>query len=158
MSNFERAIIHILKHEGGYVFDPLDSGGETNFGISKRQYPNEDIKNLTKERAIFLYKRDYWRKYMDAMPYPIGAKLFDCSVNMGHKQANLLLQRAVGIIDDGVIGHHTLVAINEDNPKLLLNRYIRRIKDFYDKIIERKPSQIKFKKSWYHRAEWVPED
>ena len=47
----------VLKHEGGYVNDPTDLGGETNFGITKRFYPDVDIKNLTKEQAVEIYKR-----------------------------------------------------------------------------------------------------
>ena len=43
MSTFEQCIDHVLKHEGGYVDDPKDLGGETNFGISKRAYPELDI-------------------------------------------------------------------------------------------------------------------
>ena len=49
---FEEAVKSVLKHEGGYVNDPKDPGGETNFGISKRAFPDLDIKNLTEEDAI----------------------------------------------------------------------------------------------------------
>ncbi|KKK60142.1 hypothetical protein LCGC14_3027340, partial [marine sediment metagenome] len=52
MASFEKAIPIVLKHEGGYVHDKLDPGGETNFGISKRAYPMVDIKNLTQEQAV----------------------------------------------------------------------------------------------------------
>ncbi|MBI5843910.1 MAG: hypothetical protein HZB23_04475 [Deltaproteobacteria bacterium] len=48
-----------MAHEGGYVNDPADPGGETRFGISRRAYPNEDIKALTRERAAEIYYRDY---------------------------------------------------------------------------------------------------
>ena len=60
---FRKAIEVILKYEGGYVNDPNDLGSETNFGISKRSYPNVDIKNLTKEQAIEIYHRDWWVRY-----------------------------------------------------------------------------------------------
>ena len=46
----------------GYVNDPKDPGGETNYGISKRAYPDVDIKNLTEDGAKDIYKRDYWDK------------------------------------------------------------------------------------------------
>ena len=49
MVTFEEIIEEVLKHEGGYVHDSNDLGGETNFGITKRFYPYLDIKNLTKE-------------------------------------------------------------------------------------------------------------
>lgn len=43
--NFDLAFEIIIGHEGGYVNDPRDPGGETRYGISKRAYPNEDINN-----------------------------------------------------------------------------------------------------------------
>jgi hypothetical protein len=51
MSGFDEAVKMVLKHEGGYVNHPSDPGGETNFGISKRAYPEVDIANLTEEEA-----------------------------------------------------------------------------------------------------------
>lgn len=48
---FDDAVEIVLKHEGGYVNDKKDPGGETNMGISKRAYPHIDIKNLTKSDA-----------------------------------------------------------------------------------------------------------
>jgi lysozyme family protein len=33
---FEDCLARILKHEGGYVNDPLDSGGRTNLGVTQR--------------------------------------------------------------------------------------------------------------------------
>jgi len=52
---------HVLKREGGYVDDPTDRGGETKYGISKRSYPQLDIKNLTLEQALEIYRKDYWK-------------------------------------------------------------------------------------------------
>src|SRR5690606_2973445 len=60
---FLHAVEVVLEHEGGYVHDPHDPGGETKFGISKRQYPDLDIANLTREQAIEIYRRDWWDKY-----------------------------------------------------------------------------------------------
>ena len=48
---FEDAIEFVLLHEGGYSWDPKDPGGETRFGISKKSYPNLNIKNLTEEKV-----------------------------------------------------------------------------------------------------------
>ena len=48
---FEEIIDNVLESEGGYVNDKDDPGGETNMGISKRAYPDLDIKNLTREEA-----------------------------------------------------------------------------------------------------------
>ena len=50
-TTFDEIIDVVLHHEGGYVNDPKDPGGETNYGISKRAYPDVDIKNLTEDGA-----------------------------------------------------------------------------------------------------------
>jgi lysozyme family protein len=111
MKNFERALIFVLKWEGGYVNDPLDPGGETKFGISKRSYPDIDIKNMTLEGAGEIYKKDYWNKCKcGELPYTIAAVLFDSAVNMGVQRAVRLLQKAVGVPVDGVIGPQTINA------------------------------------------------
>ena len=62
LTSFDEIIEITLEHEGGYVHDPKDLGGETNFGIAGRFYPDVDIKNLTKEGAKDIYKKDYWDK------------------------------------------------------------------------------------------------
>ena len=82
MARFDMSIETILKHEGGYVNDPDDPGGETNFGISKRQYLKIDIASLTIEQAKMLYRQDYW-KYDEIISQPVATKVFDMAVNMG---------------------------------------------------------------------------
>lgn len=57
---FDKAIPTILRNEGGYVNNPTDPGGETNFGISKRSFPDVDIKNLTQEKAVAIYRSSFW--------------------------------------------------------------------------------------------------
>ena len=54
---FDEAFKLLIGHEGGHVNDARDPGGETKFGISKRVYPFEDIRNLTIERARAIYYR-----------------------------------------------------------------------------------------------------
>ncbi len=58
--SFDQALKFVLEREGGYVNDSSDPGGETKFGISKKAYPNLDIRNLTPELAGAIYKADYW--------------------------------------------------------------------------------------------------
>lgn len=106
---FEKAVALILKHEGGYVNDPRDPGGETNFGISKRAYPNEDIRALTVDRAKALYHRDYWQAVRgDDLPPALALPTFDMAVNAGTGTAIKLLQRTLGVTADGVLGPVTL--------------------------------------------------
>ena len=71
MADFNYAIKVILKHEGGWVSDPADPGGETNFGISMLIIGREKItdaelgvkytgpgwlKNMKVENASAIYK------------------------------------------------------------------------------------------------------
>ena len=118
LTTFNEIIEEILEHEGGYVNDPLDAGGETNFGIAKRFYPNVDIKNLTKEQAKKIYHQDYWRPAKcDAVPSHLRYIYFDMCVNFGRSGAVKVLQRAANaknrdkIEVDGGIGPATLKAI-----------------------------------------------
>ena len=59
--SFAKSLNFVLKWEGEYSNDPSDPGGETKYGISKRAYPELDIKSLTKEDAARIYYRDYWQ-------------------------------------------------------------------------------------------------
>lgn len=81
---FEEAVEIILKKEGGYSNNLKDPGGETNFGIAKRFYPTLDIKNLTREQAIQIYRKEYWSRIQaEAMPPYLRLMAFDCAVNQG---------------------------------------------------------------------------
>lgn len=111
MSSWERAIQFVLAYEGGYVNDPNDAGGETNFGISKRAYPSVDIKALTVDQAKDIYKKDYWAAVCaDQLPEPLSIAVFDCAVNQGVGVASRLLQLAVGATVDGKVGPKTIGA------------------------------------------------
>lgn len=98
--DFDTAFERVIGHEGGYVNDPRDPGGETKFGISKRSYPNEDIANLTIERAKEIYQRDFWTPLGDA-PAAVKFQVFDFAVNSGIQTAIRKLQAAIGVADDG---------------------------------------------------------
>jgi lysozyme family protein len=100
MIDFDKAFDRLVGHEGGYVNNPADPGGETNWGISKRSYPHIDIKNLTKEGAKEIYRRDFWDVLGDAHP-ALKFQVFDFAVNSGIQTALRKLQSAVGVADDG---------------------------------------------------------
>ena len=111
MSNFTKLIERILGHEGGYVNDPADPGGETNWGISKRSYPTLNIKSLTRLDAINIYHRDFWLSLKaDRFHDGVAYQLLDSAVNSGIGQTIRFLQRAVGVADDGVAGPVTIAA------------------------------------------------
>lgn len=110
---FDQAVGFVLREriEGGYVNDPRDPGGETAFGISKRSYPKENIKGLTRARAIEIYKRDYWdAPGCEKLPPKLAVALFDGAVNQGANIAPQLMQRALGVTADGIIGPITIKA------------------------------------------------
>jgi lysozyme family protein len=92
----------LIGHEGGYRNDPQDPGGETNWGISKRAYPNLVISKLTRENAKNIYYWDFW-VIIDAkdLPESVAFQLFDFAVNSGIQTAIRYFQRALGVADDG---------------------------------------------------------
>lgn len=123
MNLFDFALALVLKHEGGHVNDKRDPGGETNLGISDRRdgridgmadidgdhVPDVAIANLTKADAAAIYRRDYWDACKcNQLPAPLAVFLFDTAVNCGNRAAVRMLQRAIGVKDDGVIGPVTL--------------------------------------------------
>jgi lysozyme family protein len=100
MSLFDSAFGIVVGIEGGYVNDPQDPGGETKYGISRRRYPNEDIRNLTLDRAKFLYQRDYWNTQgCDKLEWTEALLVFDCAVNGGHPQRWLQMYSGQGAKD-----------------------------------------------------------
>lgn len=122
--NFDQAFNQLIAHEGGYVDDRRDAGGETKYGISKAAYPGEDIRAMTLERAKAIYARDYWGPAgCDALPDAARLQVFDMAVNSGVKTAIKTLQRAVGSVPDGVLGPHTLQAIQSMPALRLVARF-----------------------------------
>ena len=154
-TTFEEIIKQVLEHEGGYVNDPNDAGGETNFGIAKRWYPNVDIKNLTKEQAKKIYHQDYWRPAKcDSVPPQLRHIYFDMCVNFGRGGAVKVLQEAANsknknkIDVDGGIGPATLKAIqNISLDRVRAYRVLR-----FANIVIQKPKQEKFWLGWFRRA------
>lgn len=129
--SFPKAVNLILAYEGGYTNIISDLGGETNFGISKKAYPNLDIKKLTVKDATDIYKRDYWDKLnCDSLPEKLDIVVFDCGVNQGTGRATELLKKS-----------------NNDWRDFLLLRI-----QHYNTIVAKNPSQIKFLKGWINRV------
>lgn len=130
MSNFDTAIDRLLGNEGGYTDGKGDPGGATNWGISKRSYPDVDIKNLTRDQAVAIYRRDFWNKIDgDTLLPGIGFQLLDFAVNSGISTATKALQRSIGVDDDGDFGPVSLEKLNMQSDtdtimKLLAERLI----------------------------------
>lgn len=122
---WEKAFALLMENEGGYINDPRDPGGETKFGICKKSYPNEDIKNLTYERARDIYHRDYWLKAKcDKYPDALSVAVFDYAVNSGVKKASKDLQAALGVTVDGIVGNQTIGAANTKPVRPVLEAYL----------------------------------
>jgi lysozyme family protein len=125
MSNraFDVALAFVLAREGGSELteDPSDPGGTTRYGISQRAFPDVDIQNLTMAGATALYRSRYWDSCKcDELPAALALLVFDCAVNQGVSTAGKLLQRVLGLPEDGIIGPQTLLAAkNELQPGLL---------------------------------------
>lgn len=123
---FDEAFKRLIGHEGKFTNDRNDRGnwttgiigkGElkgTKYGISAMTYPDLDIRNLTLEKAKAIYKRDWWDKInADQIDSAIVFQVWDFAVNAGMGTAKRKLQKAVGVAEDGIIGKHTIQAIND---------------------------------------------
>jgi lysozyme family protein len=152
MARFDDAVNITLQWEGGYVNDPADPGGETNFGISKRDHPNVDIKNLTVDQAKGIYKQSYWKDlYGEITSQVAGNKLFDMGVNIGVGTAVRLLQFALAVTVDGIFGVNTLAAVNNAGESILAP-YKQALAQHYQDLVVRNPNLSKFLNGWLRRA------
>lgn len=130
MEQYQKIIGFILKAEGGYVNHPNDPGGETKYGISKRAYPELDIKNLSADMAVDIYKRDYYAKVVDDhMTFDQAAFMMDTAVNMGIGTARRFWQ-------DGSGEMKSMLALRKNR---------------YEELIKRNPKLEVFRKGWMNR-------
>jgi lysozyme family protein len=151
---FNRCIKVILINEGGYVNHPHDPGGETNFGITKKRYPDLDIKNLTRNHAIQIYHSDYWNKMnlLGIYDENLILHLFDMGVNAGIKIAIKMIQRIVEAQPDGIMGPETKGLINKYEGDLM-NLYKQERKKYYFAIARRNPELQIFLGGWLNRID-----
>lgn len=132
---FDSLIQRVLLAEGGYVNDARDPGMETKYGISKRSYPDVDIKALTRDQAIAIYRRDFWERVQgDKLPRTFAFQALDAAVNHGIGNSVRWMQRAAGVADDGVIGPMTLAAVSRADPADLVLLFNAERLAFYTKL------------------------
>jgi lysozyme family protein len=159
MAIFETAAKITAETEGGYGNSSTDLGGETNFGISKRSYPHLDIKNLTLDKALALYRSDFWDKYRigEIKDQYLANQIFDMIFNLNPIKAVYCIQRALSLIGvltvlDGILGSDTLNKINGSDPKMLLIAIRNeRIKHYLKRITDDR-TQLSNITSWLRRA------
>jgi len=144
----------VFDKKGNVVFedDPSDSGGITKFGVDQRSHPNEDIRNLTRDRAAEIYWNEYWTKAKaHQMPFGVGEVVGNIAVNAGHGRASRWLQAIVGTAQDGVIGKKTLDALAKFQPDLVATMLLQKTEQHYRSIA--KGRLVKFLKGWINRNE-----
>ncbi len=171
----------ILRNEGGFVDDPQDSGGVTNYGISvnfAKDHPEffdfdkdhdvdrEDIRKITPQQAADAYIRYFFvPAHFDKLPNVsnIMFQAFDMAVNMGvryrdgESQATKCIQHAVGAPVDGVLGDQTLLYLKSKIGEvgvIAANNLIVDARDhFYEQVVVAHPHDAKFLPGWKKRAE-----
>ena len=127
--NFDTAIEKVLAAEGDYSDHPDDKGGKTRYGITEavaRQAGYRgDMRELPLDLAKRIYRFEYWEVVKaDELPAGIRWVMFDAAVNSGVGQSIKWLQRALGVVDDGIIGPKTLAAANAQNADALRARLL----------------------------------
>jgi lysozyme family protein len=160
---FTQAVNRVLANEGGYVRLASDPGGATKFGISQRDYPQLDISALTRDEAIAIYFRDFWKagRYGE-LPDAIATKLFDLSINMGPAHAVRCLQRALRacetpVVEDGALGNSSIAAAKRANAAALLAALRSEAAGYYRTMTEVAVSKderndTSFLEGWLNRA------
>jgi lysozyme family protein len=177
MSAIEHLAEEILAREGGFVNDPDDPGGATNFGISihmlRRLRPGQTIgldemRAVTRAQALEIYVTQHFeRPRLGDLPRPLWPSVFDMHVHSG-ANAVRILQRLLGqfgfaLAVDGVIGTQTSAAAYQAQgmaPAHLVDAYGIARRDYYYKLADQRPASRKFARSsdggkggWILRAE-----
>ena len=126
---FDEAFHELLGHEGGYVDHPKDPGGATRWGVTERVARANgytgDMREFPVDMAKAIYRKQYWDAVRaDDLPVALRYPTFDGAVNSGNTQAVKWLQRAVGAVDDGIIGPQTIRMANSANPEQSARRML----------------------------------
>ena len=160
---FEDAIGPLLLREGGYVNHRDDRGGETKYGITQAVYhrwnaahkqPLKSVAELQPDEAKTIYKALYWTtSRCEQLPDAVREIHFDSAVNHGVRRAAQLLQSAVKVEQDGIIGPMTLKAVHDMGGELVKARYIAARYRFFGSIVQRDRSQLVFMAGWMARME-----
>ncbi len=117
----DQVLAAVMAREGGYVNNPADRGGPTKYGVTQaalahwrgRPVTAAQVRALTRKEARAIYLRKYLIEpgYRQIGNPTLQALVLDCAVHHGPRQATRLLQRALRVRDDGIIGPVTLAAL-----------------------------------------------
>lgn len=152
-SLFSVEIEKIFKREGGYVNDPDDSGGETIYGISRRNNPEAWTNGPpSRQHAEQIYRYKYWDSIKgDYLPPKIASVLFDHAVLSGPGAAAEDLNKVLGTGSTNIDSHVVEAAWSKDENKVAEQLTARRLARF-DKIVAKHPEKLKFYRAWTSRA------
>lgn len=145
---------------GAYTRDPDDRGGETKWGVSKTTHPHLNIKALTYNQAVEIYRTQYWNELYDYILSDTTAfKIFDMGILNGKRTAVKILQKAIkscGLLVrvDGLFGPLTLTATNNTNMEQLYEQYIKLFDTRFRRLVIRIQSNKKFLRGWLNRLYW----
>lgn len=161
INNWPQCFALVLKNEGGYVDNPADPGGATNLGCTKavweqyigRSVTKDDIKALTPNDVMPLYKAKYWDTIKgDDLPEGVDYAVFDFAINSGPSRAAKTLQQILGVTPvDGQIGPATLSACEEVNARDVATRVCEARLAFLQGL----PTFPTFGKGWSNRVSEV---
>ncbi|PKQ13920.1 MAG: peptidoglycan-binding protein [Alphaproteobacteria bacterium HGW-Alphaproteobacteria-1] len=171
----------IVAREGGFVDDPDDPGGATNFGVTIHTMrrlgldldgngitDTADVRALTRERAVDIFIEQYYhRTGIARLPEVLRPSVFDMQVNAGANAVRLLqrLLREMGqaVDADGVIGPQTVAAAESAvraAPDHIADAYGIARRNYYLRLADARPASRKFARSrsggkggWIRRAE-----
>jgi len=138
--NFRDCLALVLKHEGGYVDHPKDPGGRTNLGVTQRVWEEwvghkvdeKAMRALTPAIVAPMYEMKYWRtSYCEKLPRGLDLLVFSMAVNAGAGRSVKLLQDAIGVVPDGIIGPRTMAKINEANVETLIDKFSEARRAYY---------------------------
>jgi lysozyme family protein len=164
----------IINREGGYTNNPLDAGGETNFGITiataRRNGFNGAMRDLTRDQAVAIYVNEYviapgfGRVAVTSMA--IAEELVDSAVNCGPGLPGKWLQRTLNLLNrqaklfpdlvvDGALGPATQTALacvlsqrGADGEKVVLRALNCLQGAYYMDITEKRAANEEFFFGW----------
>ena len=163
--SFESAFLTVLKFEGGFVNNPNDPGGATNFGVTQKTYdlfcdkmhiPKREVTKISSLEVKQIYL-SFWRSASCdkfERTHPNTAEVhFDFSINAGISQANKSLQRVINARPiDGIIGRITLAQLLSLDDTSVALSYLNERDRFYESLAERKSVLKEFLPGWKKRV------
>lgn len=156
-ANFDTCLKLILLEEGGNSDDPHDPGGRTSRGIIQTEYnayrrkhglPPQSVYDATDQEVADIYMQSYWLPDCPAMPTGVDLVFFDMAVNAGPARAAKLLQRALGVPEDGRIGPVTMEALVAAHPIKVIMAFSDTRRAYYKSLATFKY----FGKGWLNRV------